>query len=594
MLLLPFLALFAALASTTAPSCAVLFSFGNESVCQQHFAEIWLAAAQAEAARFYHTANGGFLTPECVGNTLGRSVRLVPGVEIPWTRTVCIFRDHLPEEKCHTKKCNFTAHPELFTNEDATMHSKSGVAVRTIRSLFDIANNKLLQSVIAFQACDYNASVSNACVADYIFEQIARSLVDIESTEPTSAATLAARKYFFLDAEARRTQHYNHINGPVQRLTFIDDLRANATFEFLSVQSQRVCGRRAFNTTTARTTSLLLYANFTGVSGDLTNDTSLDLIYAGTGVIPGFAQVFAGSVPSNDCGVRNTPATFSPAFDEQLRLESLTRADFAVTDFEDGTQHACYDLGVSGACVIILLRAANVTHNRQSVTQINLFAPERALNASQLQANITAAVILVDGDIDVCKQFKASAIQNVSTCTNASALTVFTVSESNAARLTDQALSAQERGVPLTLAPGESQCVGGERHSARCSMPSECGGAGWACRRIPFAPRSAAYCYDGDDWHTERPCAFADEDEECPFGECFGAVNGNDGGAYPFFYFFVENNCSTASAAADNAVCRDEHVARWYNYPSPMFASENYFEQDAAESKDDSDWFASQ
>ncbi len=565
----------------SAPSCAVLFSFGNETICQQHFAEIWLAAAQAEAARFYHTINGGFLAPDCVGGALGRTQRLVPGVEIPWTRTVCIFRDHLPEEKCHTKKCNFTSHPELFTNEDASMHSRGNNTVRSIRSWIDVANDKLVNAIASFENCDFNASLSFACVADYIFQQVARSLVDIDD-----ARAETPRKYYFLDADARRRQHYNHINGPVQRLTYVDDLNANATFQFVSVQSQRVCGRNAFNTSLARTTSVLLYTNFTGVSGDLTNDTSLDLIYAGTGVIPSFAQGFAGDTPSNDCARRNTPPTFSPPFDENLRLDLLSRSDFAVTDFADGTQHVCADLGVSGTCVIILLRHANATNNRASVTQINLFDPLLAQNSTELQSNITAAVLLVDGDIDVCKEFNTSAIQTVAQCINGSSptTTTVTVSSIDVVRLTDEALSAEEKGVPLTLAPGESQCVGGERHGARCTMPNECGD-GWACRRKPFTAHTLAFCYDGDTWDEERTCAFADSDEECPFGECFGAINGNDGGAYPFFYFFAENNCSIAAAAESNAVCRDEHVARWFNYPNPLYANENYFAQ--AQEQDD-------
>jgi len=553
------------------PSCAVLFSFGNESVCQQRFASIWLGAAQAEAARFYHTANGGFLEPDCVQNEFGRAPRLVRGVNIPWSRTVCVFRDHLPVEKCATARCNFTSHAELFTNEDASMRSERGAAVRSIRSWIDIANGKLVRAIRAYESCNFNASVSLSCVADFIFQQIARSLVDIDA--PTSAHP---RLYYFLDAAARHTQRYHHINGPVQTLVYIDDLNANATFEFVTVQSQRLCGAH-FNVTTARTTSLLLYTNFTAASGDLSSDTDLDLVYAGTGVVPSFSQVFEGDV--NDCASRNTPPTFSPAFDESLRLEALTRNDFAVVEYSDGTQSACYDLGTGGVCTVVLLKHANITRavRRSSVTQINFFQPPTTRNATAFQGNVTAAVLLVDGSIDVCKEFRASVISNTTSCTNGSEPSTVVVSASRtaAARL----LSAQERGVPLTLAPDESQCVGGERHGARCTMPSECA-PHEACRRKPFTAHNVAYCYDGESWDEERTCAFADADDECPFGECFGAVNDNSGGAYPFFYFFAQNNCSSA---LDDPVCRDEHVANWFKYPNPLYANENYFAQDAAD-----------
>ena len=557
-------------ASGSVPSCAVLFSFGNESVCQQRFASIWLAAAQAEAARFYHTVNGGFLEPECVAHEFGRQPRLVRGVDVPWSRTVCVFRDHLPTEKCATARCNFTSHAELFSNENATTRSERGAAVRSIRSWIDIANGKLVGAIRAFERCDFNASVSLSCVADFIFQQVARSLVDIDA--PTSAQP---RVFYFLDAAARHAQRYHHINGPLQTLVYIDDVGANATFEFIAVQSQRMCGAH-FNLTTARTTSLLLYSNFTAASGDLATDTDLDLVYAGTGVVPSFAQVFAGEV--NDCAARNTPPTFSPAFDETLRLDALTRNDFAVVEYSDGTTSACSDLGTAGVCTVLLLKHANVTRRRSSVAQINFFQPPRTLNATTLQGNVTAALLLVDGSIDVCKEFKASAISNATAaCTNGSEPSTVVVAAASAGRTAARIVSAQERGVPLTLAPDESQCVGGERHGARCTMPSECA-PHEACRRKPFTAHNVAYCYDGETWDEERTCAFADADDECPFGECFGAVNDNSGGAYPFFYFFAQNNCS---ASSDDPVCRDEHVANWFKYPNPLYANENYFAQQA-------------
>jgi len=120
-------------------------------------------------------------------------------------------------------------------------------------------------------------------------------------------------------------------------------------------------------------------------------------------------------------------------------------------------------------------------------------------------------------------------------------------------------------GIPLTLEPGASICVGGTNAGAACTMISECG-AGHACRRKPFAPHDTAYCYDGAVWDERQLCAFADGDEECPFGECVGAVNDLDGGAYPFLWFFKQNDC----AGVTSDVCADDRVQHWQQHANPL------------------------
>ncbi len=119
--------------------------------------------------------------------------------------------------------------------------------------------------------------------------------------------------------------------------------------------------------------------------------------------------------------------------------------------------------------------------------------------------------------------------------------------------------AASAAGAPLTLAPGASRCVGGTRRNAVCESPSECG-AGLACRRRPFdSTPDAAYCYDGTMWLVEQPCAFADADEECPYGECVGAASGFDGGAFPLLHF--ARDCGTVGGAG---VCGDTRVQKWH------------------------------
>jgi len=119
-------------------------------------------------------------------------------------------------------------------------------------------------------------------------------------------------------------------------------------------------------------------------------------------------------------------------------------------------------------------------------------------------------------------------------------------------------------GVPITLAPGESRCVGGERAGAQCSLESECG-AGRTCRIKPGT--KLAFCYDRYAWSESEPCIYAGELTECPYGYCYGAADGHDGGAYPLLYAFREGNCGAPERAGAHDDCPAE-VMRWFEHPN--------------------------
>ena len=530
-------------------------------------AELWLHAAQEEAARHYHTINGGWLQPEC---TWSHKRELVPAVQpFPWKDSLCIYANNLPAEKCHNKKCNFASHPELFTNDECAEYTETGAACRTVQSWLRIANEKLVSAITFYNNCRYSESLSASCVADYLFLQVAMHLTDISA--PSSL-------YRFIDSVARKKQHYDHTNSAGRVLIFLETEGGNgrADIEWLNVQSQRICGK---DRTKALVTSLLFYTKFQTASNGVEFERDLQVVYAGTGVAPDFRATFADFDPLNDCALHNEPSSFSPIYQPSWRLAQLTTNDFASVDY-DTEARGYIDLSLGSVCPIVVLGDADTKKRNTAVTQINLYEPAAVQDTGQLDEQVLLATIFVDGALDVCKQtttiFHMDIPGSVCDAGGGGYSAATTVTEQNEGAFVSLAgdlkatidvknLLIAETGIPLTLAPGDSQCVGGERHGARCTMPSECD-KGWACRRKPFAPRSVAFCHDGEQWDEERPCAFADEDDECPFGECYGAVNGREGGAFPFYYFYTENNCSSTP---DSEVCSEPHVAGWSQFPNP-------------------------
>ena len=121
---------------------------------------------------------------------------------------------------------------------------------------------------------------------------------------------------------------------------------------------------------------------------------------------------------------------------------------------------------------------------------------------------------------------------------------------------------APREGIPITLAPGESRCVGGERPGEQCSVASECGD-GRTCRLKPGTTQ--AFCYDRFAWSESEPCIYANELTECPYGYCYGAVDGHDGGAYPLLHTYRKNRCDSQNAVI--VECPPDIMA-WFDYPT--------------------------
>jgi hypothetical protein len=246
--------------------------------------------------------------------------------------------------------------------------------------------------------------------------------------------------------------------------------------------------------------------------------------------------------PSNGCGLQRTPSNL-PLFAPQRRVPRLGPQDWATVRC-DGAPRNITDLRIETACPMVLLFAAlgpgdPETDELHSLAQLQLrdgFAPLQPLAAAQLvEQALTLRVATGSGG----------------ECHDYALLLATDVYESCA--LAPQPLAAvQETRVPLTLAPGESRCVGGTADGRRCEIASECG-AGLACRRKPFD--AGAYCYDGLTWHADRPCTLADHDDPCPYGVCSGAVNGFEGGLFPLLHF--------QQAASEHPA-----VASWHKYPN--------------------------
>lgn len=570
----------------TPPSCAILFaggdSCGNNTECASRFNTLWLAAAQEEAVRIYHTLDGGFLNDECTRGPLRGTVRVDP-LGVDQSTMICIDPWNLPQN-CAFKKCNYAAHAELFgddpvqkprggkgrrdeeeeCDEDDQKHDSDDQdksSCRRISSWLEIGICKIIAALDARDAARFDESSSAACVADLIFGRIAERL----------RSTFDSRELPFINELARDTHSYNHIVGVRRNLMFDTANGNNTDAQVRTVQSIRECSTRAGGAASAAgerivvlpdnssavvepVSSVLVYSSFDGEPP--ANVSVAQLAWAITGALPSFDVTVKQVDPTNAC-VRERAQSDQAEFDEARRFPQLSPQDWVVV-LGDGQPRSYIDLQSTVACPLVVLLEDIGDEPAFSVAQLNMLRPVDCAENTTFDAPIVPSLFLRIADDDTCID-----VPNV---------LITTGGGGNGNGTNSSALSVEGTGfrrplggVPLTLAPGESRCVGGEKAGALCTMESECG-AGWACRRKPFSHESA-YCYDGSAWDTTRACAFADADDECPFGECVGDVNGMEGGAYPFLYFFKENKCGDA-APTDARVCQTPHVAEWQQHPN--------------------------
>jgi hypothetical protein len=571
------------LVGATIPQCSVFF-WGNSTACAGRRATVWIDAAQDEAARFSHTQNGGWLQPGCAGGSKRSTIHVAPA-SLSDSALVCVDRWDLPRERCGTKHCNFCSHHELFHsdtdcnqdtpvchNHDEDEHDEAHkrnhdqhAACRSIASWASIGWAKVSSALDLQEQEEFDKATSAAYAAEFIFSHLNKWIF---STTPNAEDTL-----LFINDAARAGHHYRHVNSASR--TSSSEVQVSTVMRV--VQSVRQChghadahvvssSRRQFGVeavipgaavaagdsvlTSGDVSSLIVLSSFNG--SDQIVDPRLQVLLAPGGALPDFDATVA---PPNHCAA-NMTATNLASYDPRRVYPGSSPQDSATARY-NGDARIYLSLSPASSCpAIVTLVNLQSNVDERSVTQIQRRNPNKAVQPDVASAHIEAATFMRSATASECTDF-------TTTFTN-----TFVAIKNNTASGFNSALSyvAPPAGVPRTLAPGESRCVGGDRAGEACTMKSECG-TGLACRRKPFAPRDVAYCYDGVHWDTNRPCAFADEDEECPFGRCFGEVDDNAGGAYPMLHFYEAHECQLP-AQAGTPVCSEPHVAAWHQYPN--------------------------
>lgn len=185
-MLFALLLLVAMAVDATVPEHSV-FLCGNGTDCAALFSNEWLAAAQEEAVRTYHTLNGGWLEPTCCGgaHAHGPEVRVRP-FAANLGAVLCIPHSSFPDEECASKKCNFASHPELFQDDcsqldglcpsecrlstdpqyvyrDISGCSKSSVVQGLLNSVPDEGGNNCEAAYIRCLYTAENATVNEPC-----------------------------------------------------------------------------------------------------------------------------------------------------------------------------------------------------------------------------------------------------------------------------------------------------------------------------------------------------------------------------------------------------------------------------------------------
>lgn len=573
-----------ALVGATIPQCSILFA-GNSTTCAGRRATVWIDAAQDEAARFAHTQNGGWLQPHCAGGSPHSTIHVAP---VPFSDTAlgCIDRWDIPKQRCGTKHCNYCAHHELFhsdsdcnqntpvcydddddDNDERKRNAEQHPACRSIASWAAIAWAKIALALDLQEQQEFDAATSAACAAEFLFSHLNAW---IYATTANADDVLV-----FTNAAARAGHHYRHINSASRT----SSSEVQVTTVMRVVQSVRQCrgrvdtqqvsiARRQFGVeavipgaaiatndsvlTTGDVSSLIVLSSFNG--SDQIVDPRLQVLLTPGGALPDFDATLS---PPNQCALNGTStnlATYDPR-----RVYPGTSPQDSATARYNGPVRLYLSLSPASSCPAIV-SLANLQSNvdERSVVQIQRRNPNKAVQPSDASAHMEAATFMRSATASECADFTTTFTNTFVSVNNTAS-----VGEGFNSQL---GYVAPPAGVPRTLAPGESRCVGGDRAGAACTMKSECG-TGLACRRKPFTPRNIAYCYDGTHWDERRPCAFADEDEECPFGRCFGDVDDNAGGAYPMLHFYEAHECQLP-AQRGTPVCSEPHVAAWHQYPN--------------------------
>lgn len=575
-------------AAASEASCAVLFC-GVGDQCERRFGDEWLHAALDEATRSMSTVAGDFLAPACRSPTAATTY--APSSAAPWRATstavdtehtmLCIDPSCLPTT-CAYKKCNYTAHPELWADDAVNCDDKcqrrlahkadelDKASCRTIASWQAIAWTKLSDALDAHDAASYNATASAGCVAQLLFSRINERIAELTTDAAVTNGALA-----FIDAHARSHHRHEFTHSTAKRVHSAVDQHATGT-TVRGIQVQRVCAKDFDAAVAITPVTRLLVLTRTNAT-QVTDERVAQLTWAVAGSIVGFDKTVTRVDPTNECA-RDAVSTNLIEFDAARRQPGVAAQDWAVV-YEGGsvTPRPYLDLQPASTCPLVVLAqdvSSTVTVGA-SVTALNLRRGTPRVTADELDTSLERSLFWRTAHTDACTDVGVELRSTTAPEEEEEA----SVSEPAARRFgtassTKAVLFSAPKDTPITLAPGTSVCVGGVRSGASCSQASECGRE-WACRRKPFAPHHAAYCYDGDNWDETRACAFADADDQCPFGECVGQANGLEGGLYPLKYFYDAHNCQAPGSATGEAaaICGDEHVINWRAYPNAALAT---------------------
>lgn len=550
-------------AAAREPTCATL-------ICDPETrAQRWLAAAQDEMVVLLQTLFGGF--------GVGSEAPLVNGCaqsEVLLAAPLCVEPEIDFPDACHTKNCSFAAHPELFhggrvkcTKHCAPVKPWAAKAdkhvCRPVRAWASLGLEKLYRAYDLLDAGEVANATSHACVAEQLLRRVNEHLDSPFASEHVS--------YRHIVSEAR-VGAYDLASGDGDANDLLVGTRTVQSF-----RRERPDGE-AHHLIATYVLARIVERSIDEAEADAAAGGTTQLLWPVSGSVAAFDRT---SLPGdNECVRERAPTTIEPAFDPARALQTLGPHDFAVVADAfvrgdafplGGDVRLSTDLRVGGECCTVVLFAdidtppsphrceperaslGYVAHRKSPFT----FEADEERD-EQIEQSLVARVAASD----MCADFEPAAIAPDGAAVDAGGdeePAVASVGLFGAA--VPAAYRSPRDGVPLTLPPGESRCVGGARAGELCELPSECG-AGERCRTT----RDGAYCVDSASGRPrlEAPCTLADAREECPDGYCYGAADGHAGGAYPLLYVYRTQGCA---GARPGAVCSEQAVQRWFEHP---------------------------
>jgi hypothetical protein len=551
--MLPLLLVGVTLVFARQPTCAVLLC--NEA---QH-STAWIDGALDEMIVMLEAFFGGFSVDGVrIGGCFGQTTIL--------DSLVCLDRFDFPAARCYAKFCDFWRHVELFEKfdddddggagpgcqaplqrEHEDKHKKQRIC-RTIQQWAAIGVEKLFDALDAFDDGRYSNATSLACAAEKLLRLVTARLPPL-----------------FDDGSSYRHQVFPAALAAFDILGSGNSTNNNTDTNDLVIGTRTV---RSFRRAAGASGNHVLIATYIAARVLERSPDEIDtekaqhgitqLLWPVSGAIAPFDKT---SLPPQSLCAQADQTTNLVQFDSTRALPCLGPLDFAAVadefsrcrSFPSQRIRRYDDLSPAGCCSTIVLMAniedkgngtrfeprheslGYVAHFDSSCTFEGLTANGTNSTNPLIEVELVARVAANDLCLDVVSvampDVAPSNTTNDNTTTNAT-----TLADGEAVR----GWRAPREGIPITLAPGDSVCVGGERAGAQCSVESECGG-GRTCRIKPGTKQ--AFCYDRYAWSESEPCIHAGDLTECPYGYCYGAADGHDGGAYPLLYAYRQDNC---------------------------------------------------